>query len=118
MVPLGIRSIIHLTGTTPVSLVNLHDNQLRKKMSPLPGWCQVMDFMFTSGVQLKKRGKKYCQAAESDLESEGISSDCTSKHTDCRVGEPKERSLGFHVRHVCLLQVIIVPAVNLNDFEL
>lgn len=67
---------------------------------------------------VKKAKRKTRQAAEGDLESEGIPGDRTSKHTDCHVGEPKERSLGFHVRHVCLLRVIVVPAVNLNDLEL
>lgn len=31
----------------------------QKKMSLLPWWCQVMDFMFTSGVQVKTWGSRW-----------------------------------------------------------
>lgn len=40
----------------PVSLVTLTDNQ--KKMSPLPGWRQVMDFLFAGGAQVKSRASR------------------------------------------------------------
>lgn len=40
--------------TTPVSLVGLPDNQQQpEKMSLLPWQCQVMDFLFASGVQVE-----------------------------------------------------------------
>lgn len=55
----GTGSIIHCTGNTPVSLMNLPDNQAPEKMSLLPWWCQVMDFMFASGVQVKTWGSHW-----------------------------------------------------------
>ena len=40
----------------------------QKKMSLLPWWCQVMDFMFARGVQVKNLE----EAAEGDLHSQSI----------------------------------------------
>lgn len=111
----GIGSIIHCTGTTPVSLVNLPDNQAPEKMSLLPWWCQVMDFMFASGVQVKNLGKplKVTFTVKSSLP-------LMRANTQSPMGkyQTKEWSTGFYVRFVCLFWAIVVYPVNLNNLVL
>lgn len=74
-----------------------------------------MDFMFASGVQVKNLGKplKVTFTAKASLPAvrAGI-------QTPMRKYQRGERSVGFHVRLVCLLWVIVVCAVNLSDLEL
>lgn len=58
----------------------------RKKMSLLPCWCQVMDFMSAGGVQVKNPG----QAVEGDLHGYGIRTAGACKRTDSHEKVSKE----------------------------
>lgn len=55
---LGTGSIIHCAGTTVHLCPSWISPTTRRqeKMSLLPRWCQVMDFMFAGGVQVKTWG--------------------------------------------------------------
>lgn len=58
--PPGIGSIIHCAGKLHLCPSWISPTTSRqKKMSLLPWWCQVMDFMFASGVQVKTWGSHW-----------------------------------------------------------
>lgn len=91
---------------TPVSLVYLPPTtRARKKMSLLPWWCQVMDFMFARGVQVKNLAKpsKVTFTAKASFPVARA-----NMQAPTRTHERRERSTGFHVRLVCLSPVIVV----------
>lgn len=76
-------------------------------MSLLPCWCQVMDFMSASGVQVKNPG----QAVKGDLHGYGVLTAGACKRTDSHEKVSKEggggggqRSNGFPCR-ACLFVV-------------
>lgn len=62
------------------------EKRKKKKMSLLPCWCQVMDFMSAGGVQVKNPG----QAVEGDLHGYGILTAGACKRTDSHEKVSKE----------------------------
>lgn len=115
--PSGTGSIIHHARTT-VHLCPLWispTTRRRKKMSLLPWWCLVMDFMYAGGVQVKTWGSLWRWPSQ----LRHLYRSCVQTYR-LPWGTIKGRrgALVSMSDFVCLLWAIVAYAVNLSDLEL